>query len=88
METPSTHDTFMRESRQGAAATAERRRRDHRFYLAMSLAVAITVVAGFAKTFYFKTSFKMPSSQPTGAPCTVNWAGPGRLSLYCSCHLP
>src|SRR5579875_3324083 len=33
---------------------------DHRFYLAMSVAVAITVFAGFAKSFYLRSYFQRP----------------------------
>lgn len=36
------------------------RRVDHRFYLAMSLAVAATVFAGFAKSFYLRPHFHRP----------------------------
>jgi hypothetical protein len=35
-------------------------RTDHRFYTALSLAVACTVLAGFGRTFYFKGFFPSP----------------------------
>ncbi len=43
------------------AARAALRRIDHRFYVAMSLAVAVTVFAGFAKSFYLRSYFHKPA---------------------------
>jgi len=37
------------------------RRLDHRFYTAMSIAIAITVFVGFAETFYLKSYFHKPA---------------------------
>jgi len=37
------------------------RRLDHRFYTAMSIAIAIMVFVGFAETFYLKTYFHKPA---------------------------
>ena len=42
-------------------ATLESRRRDHRFYTGMALAMSAGVVAGFAKTYFAKSFFHTPA---------------------------
>jgi hypothetical protein len=45
-------------------AGAELKRRDHRFYTAMSISIAITVFAGFGESFYLKSYFHKPAIHP------------------------
>jgi hypothetical protein len=40
------------------------RRREHRFYTGMAVAIALTVVAGFARTYYLRPLFGLPPLSP------------------------
>jgi uncharacterized membrane protein YozB (DUF420 family) len=44
--------------------SATRRRRDHVFYIAVPVAMALAVLVGFAPTYYLKTAFATPALRP------------------------